>query len=211
MARADTDSELFSRLSQEWGAISGSFDWDAQFSRMTDEWRAVEWRSGGDTLMAALGLQYQEVPLCRGLAWLLDPAGGHQLGRDFVEAFLHSLDVQVVDGATISVHVEESQVDTRADVIIRGGERPVIIEAKVFAGEQTAQADRIWAHWASENPILVFLTRTGHLPYTASKSRDEWVARTWRDVAQLARSVCDRNQLQPSDGAREFISTIGAL
>ena len=87
----------------------------------------------------------------------------------------------------------------------------MIIEAKVFAGEQPRQADRIFEYWASENPTLVFLTRTGHLPYTATKSAGSWVACTWRDIAQLVRTTAAQTGLEPSAGAREFIETIGAL
>lgn len=69
----------------------------------------------------------------------------------------------------------------------RVGRHTVIIEAKVLAGEQTEQADRLYKHWADEEPTLVFLTRTGHMPYTAVASVDRWAVCTWRDIAQLAR------------------------
>src|SRR5688500_9582883 len=93
-----SNQEVFEALRTEWyGETDGLVARDAEFARLTDEWRAVEWRSGGRTLLAALGLQYQEVPLCRGLAWLLDPQGGHGLGRHFLDAFLASLDPPIVD------------------------------------------------------------------------------------------------------------------
>lgn len=182
--------QLLNSLRDEWDRATRAQDWDAAFSQLTDEWRAVEWRSGGKTLMSALGLQYQEVPLCRGLAWLLDPDGGHRMGRHLVDAFLSSLGLPVVDGEPVTIRV---------------------VEAKVHAAEQPEQADRLWGHWADETLTLVFLTRTGYLPYTARKSEGHWVPRTWRDMAQLARTVADKAGLEPSAGAREFIETIGAL
>ena len=208
---AATDQTRLSALLGEWRATAGPVDWEAAFSGLTDEWRAVEWRSGGKTLLAALGLQFQEVALCRALAWMLDPVGGHDLGRHLLDALLEDLGEPVDRDAPVSIRVEESRVNTRADIIVRVGSRTLIVEAKVLAGEQPEQADRLWEHWAGEQPVLVFLTRTGHLPYTAKESADRWVARTWRDIANLARTVADREDLTPSAGAREFIETIGVL
>ena len=159
--------------------------------------------------MAALGLQFDEVALCRGLAWLLEPGGSHRMGHDPLHALLRDLDVPFADDAPIEIRVEEARADTRADVVLRVGEHTVILEAKVFAGEQPRQADRLYKHWAGENLTLVFLTRTGHFPLTAKESQGMWVARAWRDVAALMRKVGDG--ADPSAGAREFIETIGAL
>lgn len=204
-------SELFDELRLEWYSAYSQPTREEEFARLTDEWRAVEWRSGGTTLLAALGLQYQEIPLCRGLAWLLDPEGGHQLGRHFLHAFLRDLQIPIVDDAPIKIRVEERRADTRADIIVRAGDHTVIIEAKVLAGEQPTQADRLHEHWATEVSQLVFLTRTGYPPHTADKSADHWTTRSWRDYAQLARSTAEDAQLEPSAGARELIQTIGAL
>lgn len=210
-AVVDRNSERLDALRREWHAAPDPEDREGAFSRLTDEWRAVEWQSGGKTLLAALGLQYQEVPLCRGLAWLLDPEGGHLLGRYLVDALLADLGLPGAADAPVTIRVEESREATRADIVVRVGEQTVVLEAKVWAGEQPDQADRLWAHWGDENSTFVFLTRTGHLPYTAKKSSDQWVARTWRDLAQLARRVIDDAGLAPSAGAREFIQTMGAL
>ena len=201
----------FDELRREWDSASRDPDWEDAFSRLTEEWRAVEWRSGGTTLLAALGLQFQEVPLCRGLAWLLDPEGGHRMGRHFLDGLLAGLDLPASEDAPVAIRVEEGRADTRADVVVRAGGRTVIIEAKVLAGEQPRQADRLYKHWAAEDPTLVFLTRTGQAPHTAELSADRWVVRTWREMAHLARAVADSAGLEPSAGAREFIETIGSL
>jgi hypothetical protein len=206
---ASTNEDRFDAVRREWAAASPGVDWHDDFSRLIDEWRGVEWRSGGRTLMASLGLQFDEVALCRGLAWLLEPGGSHRLGRRPLDALLGDLDVPVPKDAPIEIRVEETRADTRADVVLRVGGQTVIIEAKVFAGEQPRQADRIYKHWAGENLTLVFLTRTGYFPYTASESRGLWVARAWRDVAAMMRKIADG--ADPSAGARELIETIGAL
>jgi hypothetical protein len=201
----------FDELVVEWYSTTGRPTWEEEFARLTDEWRAVEWRSGGSTLLAALGLQYQEVPLCRGLAWLLDPEGGHNFGRHFLDAFLRSLDLPTTENAPVRIRVEESRVDTRADIVIRAGEQTVVVEAKVLAGEQPVQADRLFEHWGHETPCFVFLTRSGRVPETAEKSVGLWTPRTWRELAQLARATAETAALEPSSGAREFIETIGVL
>lgn len=208
---AGTRDDRFDLLRLEWHEGRPVLDWESDFSRLIDEWRAVEWRSGGKTLLAALGLQFHEVSLCRGLAWLLDPDGGHQLGRRPLEAFLRNLDVPVVEGAPVRIRVEESREDTRADVVLGVGERTIVIEAKVHAGEQPRQADRLHTHWANENLTLLFLTRSGQAPYTAADSKDLWLARAWREVAQVMRLAAAEAEIEPSAGAREFIEAIGAL
>ncbi|GAB2776285.1 hypothetical protein GCM10027039_41920 [Terrabacter koreensis] len=206
-----TNHARFDRLHTEWMQASSGGSWESEFSRLIEEWRAVEWRSGGKTLLAALGLQFDEVALCRGLAWLLDPEGGHAMGRHPLHALLSSLDLPVADDAAVEIRVEEARADTRADVVVRVGGRTVVLEAKVLASEQPRQADRLYEHWASENLTLVFLTRTGHAPRTADISAGLWKARAWRDMATLLRNVADGAGLNPSAGAREFIETIGAL
>jgi hypothetical protein len=205
------DADRFEVIRGEWAAVSPEGGLENDFERLTDEWRKVEWRSGGTTLLAALGRQYDEVALCRGLAWLLDPDGGHRMGRHPLCALLRDLDLHVVEDAPVDIGVEEARTDTRADIVLRVGGQTVIIEAKVFAGEQPRQADRLSRQWAGTSTTLVFLTRTGYSPYTANDSEGLWVPRTWRDVAALMRRVADQAGLHPSAGAREYIETIGVL
>lgn len=184
---------------------------EREFSRLIDEWRAVEWRSGGQTLLAAMGLQFNEVRLCRGLAWLLDPAGGHQLGAHVLNAFLRSLGARTVGADEVQIRVEESREDSRADVVIRAGSQVIVIEAKVLAAEGVRQADRIASQWTGEEHFLVFLTRTGQAPLTAVDSKDLWHLRTWRDLAFLIRDVAIQEGVGPAAGVKDFIETIGAL
>ncbi len=198
-------------MSSEWFEASPASAWEDDFTRLTDEWRQVEWQSGGRTLLAAMGLQNDEVKLCRGLAWLLDPLGGHRLDRLPLNALLQDLDLAAEGDAPVKIVVEESRDRTRADIVLRVGGETVVIEAKVRAGEQGEQADRLSDQWANEEPTLVFLTPTGRFPYTATKSSEQWVALTWRGVARLIRNAADEAGIEPSAGAREYLETIGAL
>jgi hypothetical protein len=134
------------------------------------------------------------------------------MGDHALQAFLRDLNLIGLEGVPVTIRVEESHADSRADIVLRVGGHTVVVEAKVFAGEQPHQADRIFKHWAGGGPTtLVFLTRTGLLPHTAKESEGEWVSRTWRGTAKLLRTCADNASLNPSAGAREFIETIGAL
>lgn len=198
-------------MRQQWFDGTPAGDWENEFLRLKEEWSAVEWQSGGSTLLTALGLKFNEGALCQGLAWLLDPSAGHGLGRLPMNAFLHNLGLQATGDEPVQIRLEETRHDTRADIVLRVGDQTVLIEAKVLAGEQRKQADRLAKHWADEEPILVFLGRTAHAPYTAVDSSEQWVSRSWQDIAALLRAVADNEGVEPSGGARDFIQTIGAL
>ena len=118
-ADSSADQNRFDELRRQWDSGSAVLSWEDGFVRLTDEWRAVEWRSGGRTLLAALGLQYQEVPLCRGLAWLLDPEGGHRMGRHLLDGLLGRLGLPASGDAPVAIRVEETRHDTRADIVLR--------------------------------------------------------------------------------------------
>lgn len=70
-ASIDSPQSAFDSVLAEWCGVADD-DPETRFGQLLDEWSAFEWQSGSRTLLAALGLQHQEVPLCRGLAWLLD-------------------------------------------------------------------------------------------------------------------------------------------
>ncbi|NCD17154.1 MAG: hypothetical protein EOL91_07545 [Actinobacteria bacterium] len=201
----------FEEVRSSWTAAATPMGLEDVYSRLIDEWRAVEWRSGGTTLLSAMGLQFNELFLCRGLAWLLDPEGGHGMGPHVLNAVMDKVGLPAISDSNTHVRVEESRADTRADIVVRTTRSLLVIEAKVLAAEQPQQADRLAQHWAHENSAFVFLTRTGQIPYTALRSADQWTALTWRELAQLARTVAAESELQPSAGAQEFIETIGAL
>lgn len=199
MARGSTHAAdlTFFGMEAEWSRISAVESpvpqWEDRLVSMQTDMRSLQregrWRSGGRTLMHALGMQHNEVLLCRGLAWLLTPDGWHGLGDRFLVRLLEHLDLSSDGAAPTTVMTEESRDACRADIVIRAGSVVVVIEAKVFAGEQRGQADRLAGAFRDEDPTLVFLTRDGRLPATAVKSAGEWINLTWTDVSTLLDEV----------------------
>lgn len=51
------------------------------------------WRSGPRTMLGALGVQYREIMLTAGPAWLLQPDGHHRMGSAALDGFLRHLDI----------------------------------------------------------------------------------------------------------------------
>ena len=151
-------------------------------------------------------MHHSEVLLCRGLAWLLTPDGWHGLGTRFLTGMLSALGIPSEGAEKAVVAVEETRGATRADVVVRLPEATLLIEAKVFAGEQQMQCDRLAAEWEHETPTLVFLTRRGTEPTSAVDSAGAWHTITWRQIATIARAA--RAPEEPSPGALDFIETL---
>lgn len=165
------------------------------------------WRSGRKTLLGVLGLHHNELVMCRCLAWLLTPDAWHGLGTSVLLRLLTYLDLDVEGAGNAVVAVEESRNDTRADIVIRFGSMTVLLEAKVWAGEQPTQCDRLAQNWSDETPTLVFLTRSGSEPQTAVQSREEWRCVAWSDVADLIEQAFgDREGVDV--GALEYLRTL---
>lgn len=202
-------------VSRSWHAISGpevdTQQWTDALHQMEREVQTLkaqgQWRAGGRTLLKALWVHHDEVILCRGLAWLLTPDGWHGLGSTVLVGLLEELDLPTDDADAAQVVIEEQREETRADIIVRYPEGTVLIEAKVWAGEQYAQADRLARRWEDENPTLVFLTRDRRLPITAVDSRDRWWAVSWQDLTGIIRRAIERCPA-PSPGAVEFAQTL---
>lgn len=173
-----------------------------------EEMRAAgRWRTGHRTLLAELGMQHHEVTLCRALAWLLRPESWHGLGTRVLASMLTHLGLPTDDVARAVVTLEEAREDARADIVIRYGPHCVLIEAKVGAGEQPTQCDRLAELWAAEEPTLVFLTRDGHQPTTAITSGQRWHTLAWADITTIAHDAANEAP-DPAPGALEFIETL---
>ncbi len=193
------DETTFLAILRDWSSLhldkSPVPEWELAMSSMQAEVRALRqdgrWRSGGRTLLHALGLHHDEVLLCRALAWLLTPDGWHGLGDRFIVRILHDLGLDADEASSATVAREEMRGDTRADIVVRAGSTMVLIEAKVFAPEQPRQADRLAELWSDEAPRLVFLTRDGRQPQTAMESRGDWLCLSWTELAELLAQVVD--------------------
>ena len=158
--------------------------------------------------MHALGLHHNEVYLCRALAWVLTPEAGHGLGASVLEALLERCGVQARGAEHATVITEESRRDTRADIVVRFGDSSLLIEAKVFAGEQERQCTRLADLWSSDRPTLVFLTRDGSHPRSAGDSVDAWHRIRWRELGQIISAAAQNKRC--SAGVHEFAHTIEA-
>ncbi|WP_166503551.1 PD-(D/E)XK nuclease family protein [Modestobacter italicus] len=169
------------------------------------------WRGGPRTLLAALVQQYRELAMTAGLAWLLRSDGHHGLGPAVLDGLLEYL---AIDGsgteAGVRVALEEQRDETRADLVVYGGDWTIVVEAKTFAVEQDRQLDRLYAHWQVEPaPCFVFLTRGQRLPTTAVDSRGRWRALTWEQVAGIARTAATLiTGVAP--GVHDYIATLEA-
>lgn len=214
-ASRDGVERAFLAMAAEWSRMpaveSPVQQWESRLLSMQAEVSSLvsggRWRSGGRTLMHALGLQHNEVMLSRGLAWLLTPDGWHGLGDRFLVRLLDRLALPSDAAAVATVVTEEVRGDCRADIVIRAGSAVVVIEAKVFAGEQTRQADRLQGAFGDEASALVFLTRDGRLPETAVESAGAWIALTWTDLAVLLGEVVPRGS-ECAPGVGDFLQTL---
>lgn len=168
------------------------------------------WREGHKTLLGALGLHHNEVVICRGLAWLLTPDAWHGLGTAVLDELLSRCGVDAEDSARAAVVVEEVRKDTRADIVIRTGAATLLIEAKIGAGEQAQQCDRLARHWADEMPILIFLTRTGAMPRSAVASDGTWLPLSWSEIAELIETAVEgRTDLDV--GVQEYLRSVKTI
>lgn len=215
LSNRSPDEVAFRAMFTEWQAM-GIPDvpdvdaWEATLAAMQEEMLQLRsrgmWRTGGLTLLRQLGLHQNEVMLCRGLGWLLTPDGWHGLGDAFLRSFASALGLPTdsVDQATVSL--EETRGVTRADVVVRYPGACVLVEAKVLAGEQPGQADRLAWEWADENPRLVFLTRQGREPLTAEATSGQWSCLRWSHLAMMAWDLA-QEEANVSAGALELIET----
>ncbi|WP_324276373.1 PD-(D/E)XK nuclease family protein [Blastococcus brunescens] len=169
------------------------------------------WRGGPRTLLAALDLQYRELAVTAGLAWLLRPDGHHGLGPAVLDGLLDHLEIDG-SGADPGVRVvlEEQREETRADLVVYGPSWTIVVEAKTFAVEQERQLDRLHARWSDEpTPCFVFLARGERLPLTAVASRTAWSGLTWREVAEIARTAAGP-MAEVAPGVHDYIATLEA-
>lgn len=169
------------------------------------------WRGGPRSLLAALGLQYRELTMTAGLAWLLRTDGHHGLGSALLERLLARLDVPTSGpGVGVRVVLEEQRANTRADLVVYASTWTLVVEAKTFAGEQEEQLDRLHQHWQHEPaPRFVFLTRGARALKSAERTADAWQSLTWEDVAALIRDAV-RTSASPAPGVRDYLTTLEA-
>jgi hypothetical protein len=215
----EAESQL-ALMSDEWSAVLASSasdeavpaDWAQSMDSMRREAASLRdqgrWRGGRRTLMHALGIQHSEVYLTAGLAWLLDPDGWHGLGSKVLSGLLGQLGLPSAIDYPVRVAVEETRSggETRADLVVRMPGLTLLIESKVYAEEQPEQCDRLADAWATEQPVLVFLTLDGRPPGTDSTTEGRWHRLAWPQVAAVIAAAAGGSDCAP--GVRDLLATI---
>ena len=165
-------------------------------SRKIKEQRKEKFERGENyNIFNDLGFMSDEVHLhSMFLANLLNPKGSHGQRGKFLEAFLKMLqksfpaisaDRLVLDTANASVEVEKyigRQTDSeggRIDIYLTDGKHSIIIENKIYAGDQYHQMLRYWNYGMSQKGddteksfVLIYLTLDGCSPSKDSLGED---------------------------------------
>ena len=165
-------------------------------SRKIKEQRKEKFERGESfNIFNDLGFMSDEVHLhSMFLANLLNPKGSHGQRGKFLEAFLKMLqksfpaisaDRLVLDTANASVEVEKyigRQTDSeggRIDIYLTDGKHSIIIENKIYAGDQHHQMLRYWNYGMSQKGddteksfVLIYLTLDGCSPSKDSLGED---------------------------------------
>ena len=165
-------------------------------SRKIKEQRKEKFERGENyNIFNDLGFMSDEVHLhSMFLANLLNPKGSHGQRGKFLEAFLKMLqksfpaisaDSLVLDTAIASVEVEKyigRQTDSeggRIDIYLTDGKHSIIIENKIYAGDQHHQMLRYWNYGMSQKGddteksfVLIYLTLDGCSPSKESLGED---------------------------------------
>ncbi len=128
-----------------------------------------------------IGLRTEEVRLHSAfIAELMNPKGSHGLSYRFLQAFLEVIDLpnDYIDYHRCSQNIVERVIGPvtdkeggRIDIIIEDGNHAVIIENKIYAGDQTNQMLRYNNYGRKNFPEgykLVYLTLDGHYPDNCS-------------------------------------------
>ena len=128
-----------------------------------------------------IGLRTEEVRLHSAfIAELMNPKGSHGLSYRFLQAFLEVIDLpnDYIDYHRCSQNIVERVIGPvtdkeggRIDIIIEDGNHAVIIENKIYAGDQTNQMLRYNNYGRRNFPEgykLVYLTLDGHYPDNCS-------------------------------------------
>jgi hypothetical protein len=126
-------------------------------------------------LFRVLRSESDEVRLhSRFLGDLLDPKGGHHHGDSLLKLFLEKFNLAIPPEINASVDVEYKNID----ILIRYNNTAIIVENKIYAGDQKEQLSRYFEAMRSEgfsNIKIIYLTLTAYPPSkdsTANLSKD---------------------------------------
>lgn len=166
------------------GFVSRFEEFRPRFQQFVDDRRSRDKREAPEyNVFEVLRVQRNEVVHSRFLANLLDPAGTHGQRAFFLNHFLlhcqehirdfpRLLDRAIPDSAFVFVKAEFHSAFGRPDITLfsRDSGFAVIIENKVYAGDQENQLERYWDllrnnfNFAGHRKALIYLTRGGRKP-----------------------------------------------
>lgn len=132
-------------------------------------------KTGGDlkksyNIFEVMGVEYNEVIVCRFIGDLLDPKGSHGLGSEPLRLFI---DTVLGDGCSnenlenaIVVLEEHTDNDRRIDIVIHLQDKVYPIEVKIWAGDQNKQLEDYYNNFFLKNGTgkIYYLTPDGHAP-----------------------------------------------
>ena len=96
---------------------------------------------------------------------LLNPEGKHKCGNLFLNEFLKMINIDFNTDEGYRVYIEKTFDLGRMDIVIENGENCIIIENKIYAGDQREQLGRYYQYSESfKNNQIIYLTLWGDSP-----------------------------------------------
>lgn len=138
---------------------------------------------GQYNIFEVLGIESNEVRICRFLADLLDPKGKHGCDILFLKLFMDMLggDFQIYDDSLLKNTTVFTEYpidnDRRIDIVISNAKVFLPIEVKIYAGEQKDQCHDYYTYAKTHHNSdkLIYLTRFGSFPSDYSTCGDDEV------------------------------------
>ena len=121
-------------------------------------------------IFKVLGIQYNEVLICRFLGELLNPNGTHGCGALFLDEFFKTVIKKNIKNLQNADVILEDRTDNgrRVDIAVYTEGQVFPIEVKVWAKDQNSQLSDYWKYYESENKIQInniyYLTPDGKRP-----------------------------------------------
>ncbi len=147
-----------------------------QFRLIKEKYDAVARVTGENfNVFSILGMESREIRHSALLADLLNPKGSHDQGTVFLRLFFEMLredcesrvkwELSEIELAQFSVIAEADVGGGRIDILIEKNDKCVVIENKIYAGDQERQLGRYYDYakenYADENIVVIYLTLEG--------------------------------------------------
>lgn len=147
-----------------------------------------------------LGIQYNEVLICRFLGELLNPTGMHGCGAVFLEEFFKTVlkkDIKNLQNADVVLE-DRTDAERRVDIAVYTENEVFPIEVKVWAKDQKSQLSDYWNYYKKgRNRIncIYYLTPYGKHPSKDSlgelKINEQCICISFKDEIQKWLDNCE--------------------